>query len=96
MGAEPDILRGAVARLSRCPAWPFRMTASVASLAMGMSETKFLRLYRHIAYEEEGNVYWSARQLMELVDGQFGLPPLSAPADAIASPPRDTSWDDVR
>lgn len=92
MGAEPEILRGAMARLSRCPAWPLRMTSPVAAMAMGMSETKFLRLYRHLAIEEEGNVYWSTRQLQDLVDAQFGLSPMSPPDTA---EPRDTSWDDL-
>lgn len=96
MGAEPDIPRGAIGRLMKCPAWPCRLTAEPAAYFMGMSVGSFRTRYGHLGRPEEGNVYWSTRQLQQLVDAQFGLPPLSTPADAIAPPPRDTSWDDLR
>ncbi|MES2494600.1 MAG: hypothetical protein V4618_00670 [Pseudomonadota bacterium] len=84
----------AVDRLMKMPTWPYRMTADVAAMFMGMSPGSFRTRYGHLGKAEGGNVYWSTRQLQELVDAQFGLaPPSRAYADA--SPPRDTSWDDL-
>lgn len=85
----------AVDRLMKMPAWPYRMTAEVAAMYMGMSAGSFRARYGHLGKHEGGNVYWSTRQLQELVDEQFGLNPLSRPAGDIAPPPRDTSWDDL-
>lgn len=85
----------AIDRLMKCPAWPYRMTAEVAAMFMGMSVGSFRNRYGDLAIHEGGNVYWSTRQLQELVDAQFGLPPSSPPGAAIAPPPRDTSWDDL-
>jgi len=84
----------AVERLVKMPTWPCRMTADVAAMFMGMSTGSFRTRYGHLGMNEGGNVYWSTRQLQELVDAQFGLPPLSRASD-IAAPPRDTSWDDL-
>lgn len=93
MSAEPTRHdRGAIGRLMKCPAWPYRMTAEVAAMFMGMSAGSFRKRYGHLGVPEEGNVYWSTRQLQELVDEQFGLPPISGP---FAPEPRDTSWDDL-
>jgi len=85
----------AIDRLMKCPAWPYRMTAEPAAMFMGMPASTFLARYRHLGKEEGGNVYWSTRQLQEIVDDQFGLAPLSRLAADIAGPPRDTSWDDL-
>lgn len=82
----------AVDRLVKMPFWPGRMTAEPAAMFMGMSQGSFLARYRHIGRPEGGNVYWSTRQLQQIIDEQFGLPPISP--GAIVEP-RDTSWDDL-
>lgn len=84
----------AIDRLMKCPAWPYRLTAEPAAMLMGMSPGSFRTRYGHLGIREGGNVYWSTRQLQEIVDAQFGLPPLSRAGD-LAPPPRDVSWDDL-
>jgi hypothetical protein len=65
----------AVDRLTKMPFWPGRMTEPVAAMFMGISQTKFRAKYREIAQEEDGNVFWSYRQLQAIIDEQFALPP---------------------
>lgn len=77
-------------RLASLPDWPARMTSDVAALYMGVSETTFLARFRPLGVREGGNVFWARRQLDRVIDTQFALPQLAAPAA------RDDSWDDVR
>lgn len=67
------------ARLEKLPDWPARMTAASASRYLDMSEGSFLARYRTFGKKEGGNVYWSRRQLDELIDAQFGIKQSPAP-----------------
>lgn len=84
----------AIDRLMKCPAWPYRMTAEPAAMFMGMSTGSFRARYAHLGKREGGNVYWSTRQLREVVDAEFDLAPISA-GGTVAQPARDTTWDDL-
>jgi len=67
----------AVARLSEMPDWPARMTASVAALYMGVSQTTFLTRFGSCGVKEGGNTLWSRAQLDRIVAEQFDLAPAS-------------------
>lgn len=77
-------------RLCKMPDWPARMTADVAALYMGVSQTTFLTRYRPIGVKEGANTFWSRAQLDRIVANQFGLP--QSPGSASG----DGSWDDLR
>lgn len=81
----------AIKRLAKCPFLPARLMAEPAAWFMGMSVGSFRTRYGHLGVREGGNVYWATRQLQELIDAQFNLPP-SLPG--IAPEPRDDTWDD--
>ena len=70
------------------------MTAEPAAMFMGMSVGSFRSRYGYLGRREGANVYWATRQLQEVVDAEFGLEPISHGGAAIASPARDTTWDD--
>ncbi|TKD50539.1 hypothetical protein [Sphingomonas baiyangensis] len=77
-------------RLSTLPDWPARMTADVACLYMGQSQSSFLARYRQHGRKEGSNVYWSRAQLDRLIANQFGMSqPLALARE------EDRSWDDL-
>ena len=80
-----------IERLQVLPDWPGRMTASVAALYMGVSQTTFLSRFGAMAVREGGNTLWARAQLDRHIEKQFGLPQLGP-----ATSERDTSWDDLR
>jgi hypothetical protein len=83
----------ALDRLSLMPSWPARMTAPVAALYMGISETTFLNRYGAMGRKEGANTLWARAQLDLHIAKQFGLPHTDQPAWPVE---RDNSWDDLR
>jgi len=74
----------ALTRLEMCPDWPARMTAPVAALFMGVSETKFLEQYGEIGVRDGGNKFWAKVQLERIVAEQFDLGTVSHAAPVSA------------
>lgn len=71
-------------RLQIMPAWPARMTADVAAMYMGISETSFLTRYRSTGVKEGHNTLWAKAQLDAMIAKQFSLPQSpGAPAEEI-------------
>lgn len=78
---------GILDRLDRMPDWPARMTAPVAALYMGVSQSTFLARYQQYGRKEGANTFWSRDQLQQLVAEQFDLTP------DVVSPAVDNEYD---
>ena len=76
----------AVERLKELPDWPARMTAPVAALYMGVSQSTFLARYGKSGVKDGGNTFWARAQLDRIIAAQFDLGTLGV---AQPAPPQD-------